>query len=130
MRAQPEAGEYHEAGRLGGQLESENVSIKRQQVVQVFAPDGCSAQPCDHRGGSFLAPISALRSNSTAFDAWNEPMGPCEDHPMSVAYQASVGPREALTITRRVSIRALLLLEAASRLALHPRWLVVPWGPN
>jgi len=47
---------------------------------------------------------------------------------MSVAYQASVGPREALTITRRVYIRALLLLEAHSSRALHARLLVVPGG--
>src|SRR5262249_13876238 len=49
VRAQPERAEDHDAWRLRRHLESQNVTIERQKVVQVFAPDRCPAQPCDHQ---------------------------------------------------------------------------------
>src|SRR5262249_15590992 len=81
VRAQPEPAEDYETGRLRGHLESQNVPIKWQQVIQVFAPDRCSAQACDHRGGPSQRPVSAVRSNGTSFDARNWPMGPWRGSP-------------------------------------------------
>src|SRR5262249_48985798 len=81
VRAQPEPAEDYETGRFRGHLESQNVPIKCQQVIQVFAPDRCSAQPCDHRSGPSQRPVSAVWSNATPFDARNWPMGPWRGSP-------------------------------------------------
>ena len=85
VRAQPEPAEDYETGRFRGHLESQNVPIKWQQVIQVFAPDACSAQPCDHRGGPSWRPLSAVRSNAAL---WMRGIGRWvrgEDHPTSIA---------------------------------------------
>src|SRR5262249_19050871 len=74
-----------ETGRFRGHLESQNVPIECQQVIQVFAPDRCSAQPCDHRGGPSWRPVSAVWSNGTPFDARNWPVVHGEEHPTSIA---------------------------------------------
>lgn len=112
VRAQPEPTEDHEAGCLRGHLESQNVPIKRQQVVQVFAPDRCSAQPCDHRGGPFLAPSAPFGGmvpfSMRGMSRWVRG----EDYPMSVALVHS-GPSRSPFI--------LLAIGGASRLAQRSR---------
>src|SRR5262249_59054783 len=81
VRAQPEPAEDYETGRFRGHLESQNVPIKWQQVIQVFAPDACSAQPCDHRGGPSWRPLSAVPSNGYAFRCAELAMGPWRGSP-------------------------------------------------
>src|SRR5262245_33950732 len=70
VRAQPEPAEDYETGRFRGHLESQNVPIKWQQAIQVFAPDRRSAQPCDHRGGSYLAPRQRRSVECCPFGCW------------------------------------------------------------
>src|SRR5262245_39726699 len=86
VRAQPEPAEDYETGRFRGHLESQNVPIKWQQIIQVFAPDRCSAQRRDHRGVPSWRPrqrrsVEWLRLSMRGVGRW----GRGEDHPTSIA---------------------------------------------
>src|SRR5690349_20648514 len=54
----PQVAEHDEPGVLESHLEAEDITVKRQQILHVFAPDAGASQSLDHLGTSPLRRVT------------------------------------------------------------------------